>query len=197
MRDQWYGDHRDLVKWGVLLEIARSRGCEHILQVLYYRPSTWGDLEIDRQKVELGTEAIRHFRTATSIANMNCDVSIETIEDEFRDRDEYHKLILERIKTREKTRGIILLDPDTGLEPKGRAGLQHVLNKELKEIWESLSIGDVLVLYQHKTGKNIAPWIPIKMKQFSEALGDINAQAKLAHAPRIANDVAFFFAEKN
>lgn len=54
MRDQWYGDNRDLVKWGGLLELVRRHSVKHVLQVLYLRPSDeWGRLEIDGHKVDL------------------------------------------------------------------------------------------------------------------------------------------------
>jgi len=39
MRDKWYADNRDLVKWGVLLTLAERHAAKHILQVLYYRPT--------------------------------------------------------------------------------------------------------------------------------------------------------------
>ena len=61
MRDKWYGDKRDLIKWGVLLELARRHGAEHILQVLYFRNTDWGELEIDEELVKLPTEVLRHF----------------------------------------------------------------------------------------------------------------------------------------
>jgi hypothetical protein len=37
MRDKWYVDNRDLVKWGILLRLAERYAAKHILQVLYYR----------------------------------------------------------------------------------------------------------------------------------------------------------------
>ena len=37
MRDQWYADNRDLVKWGILLRLAERYATKHILQILYYR----------------------------------------------------------------------------------------------------------------------------------------------------------------
>jgi hypothetical protein len=49
MKDQWYADNRDLVKWGVLLELCRQFHAIRILQVLCYRPSDWQEknLKID------------------------------------------------------------------------------------------------------------------------------------------------------
>ena len=62
MRNQWYGDKRDLIKWGVLLELARRHGAKHILQVLYYRPSSYGVLEIDGEKCSVPEAVLHHFR---------------------------------------------------------------------------------------------------------------------------------------
>jgi len=196
MRDQWYGDHRDLVKWGVLLEIARRYDCKHILQVLYFRPSAWSHLEIDGKRVPIEAEVIQHFRSAISISKLKCHVTIELIADEFHNRREYQQVIIDNISKRTKTRNIVFLDPDTGLEPKGKAGLQHVLESELREIWDALDIDDLLVFYQHKTNRNSDPWIDVKKAQFEHALGLADGDAKLAHALGIANDVAFFFAQK-
>jgi hypothetical protein len=36
MKDEWYGDKRDLVKWGVLLHLAATFKATRILQVPYY-----------------------------------------------------------------------------------------------------------------------------------------------------------------
>ena len=47
MRDRWYGDKRDLVKWGVLLNLATDHGAGKILQITYFRPGEWPPLEID------------------------------------------------------------------------------------------------------------------------------------------------------
>jgi hypothetical protein len=53
MRDEWYGDKRDLIKWGVLLDLEQRYKAKQILQVLYYRPGEWKPMEIDGDKVEL------------------------------------------------------------------------------------------------------------------------------------------------
>jgi hypothetical protein len=38
VKDKWYGDNRDLVKWGVLLLLAKRYAAGRIVQVAYYRP---------------------------------------------------------------------------------------------------------------------------------------------------------------
>jgi len=195
MRDQWYGDNRDLVKWGVLLELAHRYRVKHILQVLYQRPSTWERLEIDGEQVELPPAVLQHFRRATSITALECAAQVEVISEPFGDRDAYLQIVLQRIRLRAQLPGIVFLDPDTGLEPSF-ARLEHVVGSELLKIWETLSSGDLLVLYQHQTNRNGGPWIEQKKAQFARALGVPEGMAKLARAAGIARDVAFFFIEK-
>jgi len=72
MRNQWYSDNRDLVKWGVLLEVAGRHRAKHILQVLYLRPNTWESLEIDGEQVELAPAVIQQFRSAISVSAIQC-----------------------------------------------------------------------------------------------------------------------------
>jgi hypothetical protein len=196
MRDKWYGDKRDLVKWSVLVELACQNRIRHILQVLYFRPDTWGSVEIDRKEVELNRVVIEQFRRAASIATMKCEARIDVVEDVLSDRREYQRKVLDRIRRRPRVPGIVFLDPDTGLAPRGKANLTHVLETELAEIWRSMRAGDLMVFYQHQTNRNGEEWIEPKKLQFENALNIRPGGAKLAHSLTIASDVAFFFVAK-
>ena len=73
MRDLFYGDDRDLVKWGVLLKLAERFGAARILQVAYFRhEGRWAPLEIDGQECPMPGEVIRHFRDIRDIRRLNC-----------------------------------------------------------------------------------------------------------------------------
>ena len=158
MRDQWYADNRDLVKWGVLVTLAQQYAPRHILQVLYYRPSTWAGIELDGEKVPLPEPVVRHFRQAAAISQINVPTAVEVIADTFANREEYHRMVIERIRARISSPGIVFLDPDTGLEARVPS-LDHVLTTELATIWAELNADDVLVFYQHQTNRNGQPWI--------------------------------------
>jgi len=205
MQDRFYGDNRDLVKWGTLLELARKYRVKHILQVLYYRQNDWNRterryewerIEIDGKEVEISTDVIQHFRDVSLISSLKSSVPIDILKEEFGDRRKYLDVVKTAIQVRSDCPGVVFLDPDTGLEPGGNHGPTHVLNHELSEIWESLGTGDVLVLYQHKTAMNNEPFIEPKIQQFVEAIGIPRERAKYAYAPKIARDVAFFFVQK-
>jgi hypothetical protein len=60
----------------------------------------------------------------------------------------------------------------------------------------SLNPGDILVLYQHQTNRDGSDWIEPEKLQFEESLHVRKDAAKLACAPGIARDVAFFYIEK-
>jgi hypothetical protein len=89
MQNQWYGDKRDLVKWGVLLELTRRHRVKHILQVLYARENTWARLEIDGEQVELPSAVLKHFRDSTSVSEMQCLAQIEVFSELFGNRSDY------------------------------------------------------------------------------------------------------------
>lgn len=195
MRDKWYADNRDLVKWGVLLTLAKRHGVTHILQVLYYRPTEWAPLDVDGQQVPLPQEVIRHFRNAASVTAIDPTVNVEVMAEGFEDRVAYHAAALKRISSRPSLPGIVFLDPDTGLEPRTPT-LDHVLEAELATLWRALGKDDILVFYQHQTNRNGQPWLPAKKEQFEQALGLSKNAAGVAQAVEIARDVAFFFARK-
>jgi len=37
MRNRWYSDKRDLVKWSILIHLARMTAATRILQIAYFR----------------------------------------------------------------------------------------------------------------------------------------------------------------
>ena len=285
MQDRWYGDNRDLVKWGTLFELARRYEAKQILQILYYRRAK---IEIDGEVVEIAKEVTHHFlRDVNLIRNLKVTtqseenlkqphdcvcckdqtssifapghdarvksillriergeleksvcpekvapfvkwsgqwqsegfrltaapvripgrddveytgelvlsnmISVEVLDREFDDRNEYLKYVTKAINGRGVKPGIVFLDPDTGIEPpRSKSGPTHVLESELKAIWESLNESDVIVFYQHQ--RRIPDWKNTLQNQFASAIKVHSV--KRAHAPSIASDVVFFFAQK-
>jgi len=196
MRDQWYGDARDVVKWGVLVHLAQSYSMKRILQVAYFRPSKWGQLEIDGQKHPIPTPVINHFRNVRNILKLPCEPRVEVIDSPFEDRDQYEQVITVEVARQHPC--IVFLDPDTGLEPDGRPGFEHVLDSELEWVWNKMITGDVLAFYQHQTNRNGQPWVEPKRKQFENALKLARGSVKVARGSKIAgaHDVAIYYCQK-
>ena len=195
MKDEWYGDKRDLVKWGVLVELAEWFDAERILQVLYHRPSKWAQLDIDGEQIPLPAAVLKHFRNAAAISTIQARARVEVITDSFGNRDQYLQTVLQRLKADRGKPCVVFLDPDTGLESRN-PGPEHVLESELATIWREMSGGSVLVFYQHQTNRNGTPWVESKKAQFEAALELKPGSARVARAPKIARDVALFFLQK-
>ena len=111
-------------------------------------------------------------------------------------RAEYLRRVIDRIRNREVTPGIVFLDPDTGLEPQNPT-LDHVRDDEVAAVWAVLKELDLLVFYQHQTNRNGQPWIDSKKQQFERAIGLPVGSARLARSEVIARDVVFFYAQKD
>ena len=197
MRDEWYSDNRDLVKWGVLLQLAQLHNMATILQVAYYRCTPWDgkSIEIDGCAYPLPLEVVDHFRNIKNIATLKSKARVKVLDAPCHDRAQYLQCILMEIQNLPKEPAIVFLDPDTGLEPK-KAKLEHVREKELQDIWHALRPGDLLVFYQHQTNRGGRPWVEEKQAQFENAIGLERGGCKLAQGKEIARDVAFFFSHR-
>lgn len=199
MKDQWYGDNRDLVKWGVLLHLARNHGASRIIQVAYWRPSAWPLLQIGGDEYEIPDIVHAHFRKLRAVTELSKEPQIQVINTEFSDRRAYTQHVSNEIANHAGECCLVFLDPDTGLEPRN-PGREHVLESELGEIWRQMSPDSILVFYQHRVRER--GWIERKRKQFERALGPGRNTAEVATGftvkgkQKIVLDVAFFFCQK-
>jgi hypothetical protein len=197
MRDEWYGDKRDLVKWGVLLHLAKQHGVKKILQVAYLRPSTYGMLEIDGESHEVPEPVLGHFRCIGNIKDLKVPgLEIELLEMPLDDRASFARHVALAIESMAGDGpNLVFLDPDTGLQPQ-RPNLTHVLDEELAAVHASLAPGDLLVLYQHETNRRGQPWVSEKREQFENVLGLPRGTAKVASGSEIAGDLALYYCVK-
>lgn len=195
MRDIWYADNRDLVKWAVILHLAKQYDIGQVLQIAYYRDSEFGSITIDDTDHELPKEVLDHFRNISNIKNINSDISVTVFDSRFNDRASYASNVSDFLKLHNSEPVVVFLDPDTGLEPNNPS-LNHVLNSEVGEIWRAAKPGDILVFYQHQTNRNGQSWIEPKRVQFADAINVPSENIKVAHGSKIARDVVFFYAAK-
>ncbi len=196
MRDKWYSDNRDLVKWGVLLQLAELYDIATILQAAYYRSDPWDEksIEIDGRAYPLPLEVVNHFRNIKNITTLKSTAHVIVLDAPCHDRAQYLQRILMAIQKLPKGPAIVFLDPDTGLEPN-KPGLEHVREKELRDIWHALRDGDLLVFYQHRNRSR--SWVEEKQAQFEKAIGLERGGSNLAQGKEIAHDVAFFFSHRS
>jgi hypothetical protein len=195
MRNKWYGDNRDLVKWAALLHIAETHKADRILQIAYFRDDDFDGIEIDGTLRQISLEVRAHFRDIRKIQELPAKVAISVFDTVFKDRREYLKQTKDFIASFPGERLVVFLDPDTGLEPS-KPSLKHVLDSEIKELWENLKPSDVLALYQHQTNRNGEPWLEPKMIQFEGALQTAEGVVKVARGSELARDVVLLYAHK-
>jgi hypothetical protein len=195
VRDTWYSDNRDLVKWSVLFQLAERYGSCLILQIAYYRPSNLGSVIIDDKEVTIPEEVLQHFRSIQNVKNIKSNIKIFVFDNLIKDRTTYLNGAILFIQSHRNGPRIVFLDPDIGLEPS-RPSLGHVLESEALAFWNVLEIGDTFVFYQHQTNRNNQPWIETKRAQLAKAIKIRVNQLKVAHGMAIANDVVFYYSQK-
>ena len=151
MRDQWYGDNRDLVKWSVLVHLARREAVPAILHVAMCRPDPApAPLATAHGKVDSPREVFRHFRDLDDIQRLAVatGLAIEVVTEPFTDRSAYFGKVCERVGAPRDGAMLVLLDPDVGLAPEIH-GPEHVTSTEVAAVFAALRPGDLLVCYQH------------------------------------------------
>ncbi|MBS1252357.1 MAG: hypothetical protein MAG451_01396 [Anaerolineales bacterium] len=206
MRDWWYGDKRDVVKWGAILALARKRSIRDVLQVALYRPDRPNyRLHMDETTEPLPLEVARYFHDIDDIQRLaaSVDLNIDIHKDLFQWRPGFH--------TREDFRTayfnevtskigeysdpvIVLLDPDIGIAPKNY-GYEHVTHHEIRTVLRAMKAGDVLLFYQHAR-QGDGDWINSTREEFGQAVG-ADVPVDTITCREIANDVAFFVVERS
>lgn len=196
MRGKWYSDNRDLIKWSVLLVLARKTGADRIIQIAFLNSSEFGQIEIDGEPHQIPQDVLAHFRDIGNISALSQHPRISVFDSPLRERDGYVRAALDFVASFNQECCVVFLDPDTGLEPNGGGDAKHVLNTEARAFWDALPKGWQFVFYQHETNKAGKPWVEEKRSQLASALGVSVSSVGVASGPQIAKDVVFFHVSK-
>jgi hypothetical protein len=70
MRDKFYSDNRDLVKWAILHRLAERFQAHRIIQLAFYRPSEFANIVIGGKDYNIPPEVLAHFRDIRKIAGI-------------------------------------------------------------------------------------------------------------------------------
>ena len=195
MKDIWFGDKRDLIKWSVLLHLADRINADRIVQIAYYRPGDFEEIDIDGERIEIRREVKSHFRDIRSIMRIGSSVKITVFDRPFEERRSYLEAAIEFIRKYSKERCVIFLDPDTGLQSK-KPDFKHVLENEVRLIWGTLKENEIFAFYQHQTNRSGEPWVEQKREQLARALGVDMSSVKVASAKGVISDVVLFYCQK-
>lgn len=192
MRNAWYGDKRDIVKWSVLLQLAKKYRLSVIVQICFLNMYEFPPIYLDGETFPVPSEVLKQFRTIRSVESISEKVRVAVFDELFSDRRQYLSNALRFIRQFAEYPRAIFLDPDTGLAPS-KASVKHVTDDEINSFWSMLSPGDILVIYQHKTNYAGKPWIEDKKQQLAQAIHVDASNVKVANGEQIADDVVFFY----
>jgi hypothetical protein len=195
MRDKWYADNRDLLKWATLAHIARSQNMQTIVQVPYWRPEEFrSHFDFRGEHLPVSDEVWGFFRNIHHITGLapQIAVSINVVDAQF-NPNQRETYIAEVCSQMERSRRplLLFLDPDTGLQPE-RCRPKHTSVEEVEEFWPCLRPREWLVLYQH--ARRIAGWDEAVACQLSFLCGQ--AEVQIARSQDVGHDVAFICVEK-
>jgi len=201
MQDFWYADHKDLMKWGVLLGVAEFFNAARILQLAFNpRDMEFGRLVIDGQEHDIPREIIAHFRNMHRIGGVSGKVRVTVFDPPFQigKRESHLQAACAFLAAFSQERCIVFLDPDTGLAraPGARRTLKYVLGSEARAIWDAMKAEDVFAFYQHGPRGAVDGWFEPRRRQLAEALGVLPQAVKIAIAPSIARHVVIFYIQR-
>lgn len=195
MRDTWYSDRRDLAKWATVVYLTKRADAKSVLQITYYRTSERPRMFCGNDERPIPEEVWKHFRDVGAVADLATDAgfAVRVLETPFdpNRRDGYAEIYIAAIREMTGPR-IVLVDPDTGLEPSGGAKPEHATEAEIRKIWNCLDPDDVLVMYQH--ARRTEHWREEVKKRLKCIIGD---RVEEFFSPQIAGDVTFFAGKKD
>ena len=195
MRDRWYGDDRDVVKWSAALHLARREGLSDVVYAAMYRSGDdWPPLATARGPVALPDGVVRHFRDLDDLQRLGTrtGLRIATVKEPFVDRTAYFRRLRERVAKYEAP-VLVLLDPDTGLAPDSGAGPEHVTSDEVAALFAALRPGDLLACYQH--ARRQKDWRGRARRAFANAPGVPSFEVEVLRS-ELARDVLLLAVKK-
>lgn len=196
MKHQWYGDNRDIVKWGTLVTLCKRYDIQRILHVaMLTEDQPTRPLKCD-QDCEIPREVWDHFRRLKDLSNIatlvtSPEIHIEVLEEPFTHaaRKSYFEKVVASVQALECS-AVVFLDPDTGIEP-GNLTEKHVSCDEIGMVWRAIKPSSCLVVYQH--AQHEAHWQTSCREKFSKACAGTKAEP---FESEVAKDVAFFAARQ-
>jgi hypothetical protein len=211
MREIWYGDRRDIVKWACVYETAKWISVKNVVQVLFHRKSylSISSSTAAPMKALIDDKIFEHFQYDLMNASDLCkqlDLTLAFIEaDDFSreqqpDKTEWAAAYVAKVRQQLQSiplPTVVLLDPDTGIEPESPT-LEHVLNKEVREIFSAMNIGSGMLFYQHRPlgAKRGEGWITEKRDKFEKSFETKPAEIRTMFCSDVAKDVVFFVVKK-
>src|SRR6185312_2287255 len=190
MRDEFYGDRRDLWKWTVALNEAADR---KIIYVAMLRPDDNPRLPEDIRR-DVGEfflaerKELDRSRKCSRIQRLSDRIVLFLEDYKHTDAAGYFSRVRQHLVSRTANANfLILIDPDTGIHTKSTP--KHVSFDQLGLIWNVMHQGDKLLIYQHHARQTREEWIAAKLSNFDKV-----GMAETSITQKHHADVCFFCA---
>jgi len=179
MRNEFYGDRRDLWKWTVALrEAGPGRKILHVA-MLHSTPKRPRQMprDIDERVWRFFTQEWECLDAESSRCSRIGQLSdgIRLISQPFdnKHRSEYFGCVVAALSSRSREeRYVVLIDPDTGIAGS-KPTSKHVCLRDLEMVWNAMLTDDVLLIYQHNAHVEKQRWIREKKKTLAELSGSL------------------------
>lgn len=193
MRDIYFGDRRDRVKWGALVHLAQNAGLRSILQVAYLRDLEDRMLETPSGTVNVNDEVWRFFSSLDRVVELGTKLglTIRVVAAPFArpTRSRYFDQVREDLAQMPRP-ALLFLDPDTGVSE--RAAIEHTARSDVECVWRAMLPGEWMVVYQH--ADHSSTWLDRRRALLARWCGGVNVVVYTGSA--IARDVALLAAQR-
>ena len=182
MKNQWFGDDADHLKWTGLIYLTQEHSIDHIVYITMltesYRTVTpltllddnaAADHQIANQVSDFFFELKRLSRIDDLTSQFGITTEIPEIEFNHYRRAAYFCEVTALIQHTDSP-CVWFFDPDTGIEAPTRRDPTHIFIEELRAAWNAMTTGDILAYYQHERRRTDENWRTTTRNQFAAAI---------------------------
>jgi len=206
MKNQYFGDNKDLFKYDLVYRIMRAGLVSHFsfIPMLTTPDDTGYGGKTDRRLARVGThnaelmsfldDCVRDDRR--SIKQLEsffdwCDINMTIYPNSgnyfsHRHRREYFAMMNDELMTN----SLIFVDPDIGLEVS-RSNEKHLLFDEIRHLYKRMNENSILMLFQHFPRQDHHEYLH---KRAEELAGKVSGEEPICIDN---NEIIFFFLTKN
>jgi hypothetical protein len=203
VKNQYFGDNKDLFKYDLVLEIMRAGLVERFtfIPMLTKPDKTGHGRKNKRNQASTGNEELMNFldeclnKDQKDIEQIVAFFQRYGINMTIYAKDGYfshpkRQSYFAGIESGLLSRALILIDPDNGLEVKN-SGEKHILYSEVKGLYERMAEDSILMVYQFFPRVSHQQYLNGRMQELKERVsGDYPVCI-------CDSEVAFFFLTKN
>ena len=185
MKNQYFGDNKDLFTYDLILQILHAGLVEHFtfIPMLTSNDDKGHGEKYSRDKAKAGTENKELMRFLDECVKEGRR-DIEQLESFFkkgaiemtiyRGKDEYfshqqRREYFEQIGDGLLSKSLVFVDPDVGLEVK-KSGQEHMLYAEVKNLYQRMDESSILMIYQYFPRRHRQQYLNTRCAELKEKI---------------------------